>query len=304
MRFEVWCLIHKPQTSNHKPQTSAMSWFKRIKEGITTSTKDKKETPEGLWYKCPECKNIIPSQDHADNLFVCTKCNYHERIGSAEYFEIIFDNNNFTEINANLTSADPLGFVDTKKYTDRLKSSIEKTQLNDAIRTAYGNVNGNTLMVACMDFTFIGGSMGSVMGEKIARAIEYSIQYKMPFMIISKSGGARMMEAAFSLMQMAKTSAKLTQLSKAGLPYISLLTDPTTGGVTASFAMLGDLNIAEPNALIGFAGPRVVKETIGKDLPKGFQTSEFVLEHGFLDKIVHRKELKNTLGKLLSMFNN
>jgi acetyl-CoA carboxylase carboxyl transferase subunit beta len=279
-----------------------MSWFKRIKEGITTSTKDKKETPEGLWYKCVSCKNIVPSSEHEENAYVCPKCGYHERIGSAEYFELLFDNNQFEEINAGITSADPLEFTDTKKYTDRLRDSIAKTELKDAMRTATGKINGHAIMIACMDFAFIGGSMGSVMGEKISRAIDYCIQHKMPFMIISKSGGARMMEAAFSLMQMAKTSAKLTRLSAAGLPYISLLTDPTTGGVTASFAMLGDLNIAEPGALIGFAGPRVVKETIGKDLPKGFQTSEFVLEHGFLDKIVDRRKLKETLGQLLFMF--
>lgn len=281
-----------------------MSWFKRIKEGITTSTKDKKETPEGLWYKCPSCKTIITSEDHSNNLYVCTTCEHHHKIGSAEYFEIFFDDNKFIETHPNMRSADPLEFTDTKKYTDRLEDSIKKTGLNDALRTAFGKVNGNDLMIACMDFTFIGGSMGSVMGEKISRAIQYSIDHKMPLMIISKSGGARMMEAAFSLMQMAKTSVMLSQLSKEGIPYISLLTDPTTGGVTASFAMLGDLNIAEPNALIGFAGPRVVKETIGKDLPKGFQTSEFVLEHGFLDKIVHRKDLKQTVGNLLSMFKN
>ena len=281
-----------------------MSWFKRIKEGITTSTKDKKETPEGLWYKCPSCKTIITSEDHSNNLYVCTTCEHHHKIGSAEYFEIFFDDHKFIETHPNMRSADPLEFTDTKKYTDRLEDSIKKTGLNDALRTAFGKVNGNDLMIACMDFTFIGGSMGSVMGEKISRAIQYSIDHKMPLMIISKSGGARMMEAAFSLMQMAKTSVMLSQLSKEGIPYISLLTDPTTGGVTASFAMLGDLNIAEPNALIGFAGPRVVKETIGKDLPKGFQTSEFVLEHGFLDKIVHRKDLKQTVGNLLSMFKN
>ena len=281
-----------------------MSWFKRIKEGITTSTKDKKETPEGLWYKCPSCKAIITSEDHSNNLYVCTTCEHHHKIGSAEYFEIFFDDNKFIETHPNMRAADPLEFADTKKYIDRLDDSIKKTGLNDALRTAFGKVNGNDLMIACMDFTFIGGSMGSVMGEKISRAIQYCIDHKMPFMIISKSGGARMMEAAFSLMQMAKTSVMLSQLSKEGIPYISLLTDPTTGGVTASFAMLGDLNIAEPNALIGFAGPRVVKETIGKDLPKGFQTSEFVLEHGFLDKIVHRKELKQTIGNLLNMFKN
>lgn len=279
-----------------------MSWFKRIKEGITTSTKDKKETPEGLWYKCPSCKTIITSKDHAANFYVCTNCNFHERIGSQEYFEILFDNNEFTELNTNLTSGDPLEFTDTKKYIQRLKDTAQKTGLADAIRTATGKTEEKNITIACMDFTFIGGSMGSVMGEKISRAIDYSVEHKTPFMIISKSGGARMMEAAFSLMQMAKTSAKLTQLSQAGVPYVSLLTDPTTGGVTASFAMLGDLNIAEPGALIGFAGPRVVKETIGKDLPKGFQTSEFVLEHGFLDKIIHRKDLKKTLGQLLLMF--
>jgi acetyl-CoA carboxylase carboxyl transferase subunit beta len=279
-----------------------MSWFKRIKEGITTSTKEKKETPEGLWYRCPECKTILPTSEFAQNFFVCTKCNYHERIGSEEYFEILFDNNKLSELNENLRSADPLNFVDTKKYEDRLADTQEKTGLHDAIRTVYGKINGHKIVVACMDFKFIGGSMGSVMGEKIARAIDYCIEKKCPFMLISKSGGARMMEAALSLMQMAKTSAKLTLLSAAKLPYISLLTDPTTGGVTASFAMLGDLNIAEPGALIGFAGPRVVKETIGKDLPKGFQTSEFVLEHGFLDFIVNRKELKNKISQLLEMF--
>jgi acetyl-CoA carboxylase carboxyl transferase subunit beta len=281
-----------------------MSWFKRIKEGITTSTKEKKETPEGLWYKCPSCKAIVPSLEHEENKYVCPKCNYHERIGSDEYFAILFDDNQFTEFNANLSSADPLNFVDTKKYTDRLRDTMNKTKLKDAMRTAHGKVDGNDLVVACMDFEFIGGSMGSVVGEKISRAIDYCLKHHLPLMIISKSGGARMMEAAFSLMQMAKTSAKLTLLADAGLPYISLLTDPTTGGVTASYAMLGDLNIAEPGALIGFAGPRVVKETIGKDLPKGFQTAEFVLEHGFLDKIVDRRNLKDTLSQLLIMFKN
>jgi acetyl-CoA carboxylase carboxyl transferase subunit beta len=278
-----------------------MSWFKRIKEGITTSTKEKKETPEGLWYKCPQCKKITPSNEHAEQMYVCTECNYHERIGSDEYFSILFDDNQFTELNANLSSGDPLNFVDTKKYTDRLKDSQKKSGLKDALRSAVGKVNGNDLVVCCMDFNFIGGSMGSVVGEKIARAIDYCLEHNTPLLIISKSGGARMMEAAYSLMQMAKTSAKLSLMSEKKIPYISLLTDPTTGGVTASFAMLGDLNIAEPGALIGFAGPRVVKETIGKDLPKGFQTSEFVLEHGFLDKIVNRKELKVFMGQLLEM---
>ncbi len=281
-----------------------MSWFKRLKEGITTSTKDKRETPEGLWYKCPSCKKIHTTEAHRQSKFVCDNCGYHDRIGSEAYFEIIFDENKFIEIAENLVSGDPLEFTDTKKYTDRLQDTIRKTGLKDALRAAYGKVNGNDLAICCMDFSFIGGSMGSVVGEKIARTIDYCLTTKTPLLIISKSGGARMMEAAFSLMQMAKTSAKLSLMDKASIPYISLLTDPTTGGVTASYAMLGDVNIAEPNALIGFAGPRVVKETIGKDLPKGFQTSEFVLEHGFLDKIVSRKELKNTLAQFLMHFKN
>lgn len=281
-----------------------MSWYNRITKGIKTSTRDKKGTPEGLWYKCPSCKKITPSNEHAEGMYVCPHCQYHERIGSAEYFKIIFDNNEFAELNPNLTAGDPLNFEDTKKYTNRLAESQKKTGLKDAIRTVAGKVDGNDLVVACMDFTFIGGSMGSVMGEKISRAIDFCLKYKTPLLIISKSGGARMMEAAYSLMQMAKTSAKLTLLADAGIPYISLLTDPTTGGVTASFAMLGDLNIGEPESLIAFAGPRVVKETIGKDLPKGFQTAEFVLEHGFLDKIINRKELKTKLSQLLTMFKN
>jgi len=280
------------------------SWFQRIKEGITTSTREKKETPEGLWYKCPSCKKIIPSEEHLANSFVCPTCDYHERIGSVEYFYLLFDNNKFTELNAGILPADPLGFVDTKKYDERLKATQENTMLTDAIRTATGRMNKQNVVIACMDFTFIGGSMGSVVGEKIARSIDYCIEHKLPFILISKSGGARMMEAAFSLMQMAKTSAKLTLLSDAKLPYISLLTDPTTGGVTASYAMLGDFNIAEPGALIGFAGPRVVKETIKKDLPKGFQTSEFLLEHGFLDAIVNRKEMKEKLSLLIALLMN
>jgi acetyl-CoA carboxylase carboxyl transferase subunit beta len=281
-----------------------MGWFKRLKEGITTSTKEKKETPEGLWYKCPSCKKIHTVQDHAGNRYVCSECGYHERIGSKEYFEIIFDNNQFTELHENLVSGDPLEFSDTKRYTDRLTDTIRKTGIKDALRSAYGKVNGLDLVVCCMDFSFIGGSMGSVVGEKISRAIDFCIKTRSPLLIISKSGGARMMEAAYSLMQMAKTSARLSQLSKQRLPYISLLTDPTTGGVTASYAMLGDVNIAEPGALIGFAGPRVVKETIGKDLPKGFQTAEFVLEHGFLDAIVNRVELKEKLTEFLRFFRN
>ncbi len=281
-----------------------MGWFKRLKEGITTSTTEKRETPEGLWYKCPSCKKIHTAQEHKAHQHVCIDCGYHERIGSAEYFEIIFDDNAFTELHENLVSGDPLEFTDTKKYTDRLADTIKKSGLKDALRSAYGKVNGQDLVVCCMDFGFIGGSMGSVVGEKISRAIDFCLQNKTPLLIISKTGGARMQEAAFSLMQMAKTSAKLSLMDKAAIPYISLCTDPTTGGVTASYAMLGDLNISEPGALIGFAGPRVVKETIGKDLPKGFQTAEFVLEHGFLDKIIVRTELKAKLATLLRMFKN
>lgn len=280
------------------------NWFRRIKKGITTSTREKKETPEGLWYKCSSCKNIIHTEEHVANSFVCPSCGYHERIGSREYFYLLFDDNKFTELNPQITPADPLHFVDTKKYKERLKASQGSTGLTDAMRTAAGPMNGREVVIACMDFEFIGGSMGSVVGEKIARAIDYCIEHKLPFVIISKSGGARMMEAAFSLMQMAKTSAKLTLLSEAKLPYISVLTDPTTGGVTASYSMLGDFNIAEPGALIGFAGPRVVKETIKKDLPKGFQTSEFLLEHGFLDAIVNRKEMKDKLSLLISLLMN
>lgn len=278
------------------------SWFKRIKRGVQTPTKEKKETPEGLWYKCRSCKHVMPSEDHAANSWVCESCGLHERIGSIEYFRLLFDENKFTEINRNLSSGDPLEFEDTKKYTDRLATTRKKTGLVDAVRTAYGKLDGNEVVVGCMDFNFIGGSMGSVVGEKIARGIDEAIKRKVPFIMISKSGGARMMEAAFSLMQMAKTSAKLALLAKEKLPFISILTDPTTGGVTASFAMLGDINIAEPGALIGFAGPRVVKETIGKDLPEGFQTSEFLLEHGFLDYIVNRKEMKSNLSQVLTLF--
>ena len=277
------------------------SWFKRAKQGVHTPTKEKKETPEGLWYKCRSCKSVMTSEDHSANAWVCDSCSYHERIGSIEYFRILFDENKFTEINRNLSSGDPLVFEDTKKYTDRLESSKRKTGLVDAVRTAKGKLDGHAVVIGCMDFNFIGGSMGSVVGEKIARGIDEAIKKKVPFIMISKSGGARMMEAAFSLMQMGETSAKLALLARAKLPFISILTDPTTGGVTASFAMLGDINISEPRALIGFAGPRVVKETIGKDLPEGFQTSEFLLEHGFLDYIVDRKELKTNLSSMLTM---
>lgn len=277
-----------------------MAWFLRSKKNIQTPTEEKKDLPKGLWYKTPSGK-IVETDELKANLYVSPEDGYHVRIGSKEYFEILFDDNKFKELNPKLESKDPLEFVDTKKYPDRLKEAKNQTNLRDAIRTAYGKLDGKEIVIACMDFTFIGGSMGSVVGEKIARSVDFCIENKVPFLLISKSGGARMMEAALSLMQMAKTSVKLAQLSEAKIPYISLLTDPTTGGVTASYAMLGDINIAEPGALIGFAGPRVIKETIGRDLPEGFQTSEFTLEHGFLDKIVHRKELKKTISLFLDM---
>ena len=277
-----------------------MAWFRRKDKGIQTPTEAKKEAPDGLWYKTPK-GHPIHIRELKSNCFVSPKDNYHFRIGSKEYFEILFDDNKFTELDADLTSADPLGFTDTKAYPDRITTTQEKTNLKDAVRSATGHINEIPLVICCMDFEFIGGSMGSVVGEKISRAIDYCLEKKLPLLVISKSGGARMMEAGFSLMQMAKTSAKLTLLADAGLPYISLLTDPTTGGVTASFAMLGDFNISEPGALIGFAGPRVIRETIGKSLPKGFQSSEFVLDHGFLDFIVDRRELKDRLTTLLRM---
>ncbi|MGY3213502.1 acetyl-CoA carboxylase, carboxyltransferase subunit beta [Mucilaginibacter sp. HD30] len=281
-----------------------MSWFKRESKGIITTTEEKKETPDGMWNKCPQCKKPLHYSEQVENQYVCHYCGYHLRIGSKEYFSVLFDNNEFTELFADMVSGDPLQFTDSKKYTDRLNETQFKTGLKDAIRAAVGKINGQDLVIACMDFNFIGGSMGSVVGEKIARSIDHSITNKIPFLMISKSGGARMMEAAFSLMQMAKTSAKLALLGRAKIPYISLLTDPTTGGVTASYAMLGDINIAEPGALIGFAGPRVIKETIKKDLPKGFQTAEFVQEHGFLDFIVDRREMKEELGAFLKMMQN
>lgn len=276
-----------------------MAWFKRDRAGINTATENKKEAPDGLWNKCPSCKKPLLKSEQVENKYVCQYCGYHLRIGSSEYFSVLFDDNQFTELFGNLRSADPLNFEDTKKYTERIAESYAKTGLNDAIRCGHGKIEGLDLVIACMDFTFIGGSMGSVVGEKIARSIDYCIEHRLPFLLISKSGGARMMEAAFSLMQMAKTSAKLALLGEAKLPYISLLTDPTTGGVTASYAMLGDINIAEPGALIGFAGPRVIKETIKKDLPKGFQTAEFVLEHGFLDFIIDRRKMKYKIATFL-----
>ena len=278
-----------------------MAWFKRQEKGISTPTEHKKETPDGLWWKCPECKTVATMAEHKRLHYVCGHCGYHDRIDAADYFELLFDEGHFTELDANLTSGDPLHFVDTKGYSQRVAATEKNTGLKDAVRTAHGRSAGQPLVVAAMDFKFIGGSMGSVVGEKIARAIDYALLHKVPFLMVSRSGGARMMEAGYSLMQMAKTSAKLALLAEAGVPYVSLLTDPTTGGVTASFAMLGDFNIAEPGALIGFAGPRVIKETIGKDLPKGFQSAEFVLEHGFLDFIVDRRELKQRLADLFGM---
>ena len=277
-----------------------MAWFKRTDKGIKTSTAEKKDAPDGLWFKTPS-GTIVHTRELKSNAYVSPTDDFHVKIGSKEYFEILFDSNTFTELDEKMKSGDPLSFVDTKSYSSRIEATISKTELNDAVRSAYGKMNGQDLVIACMDFNFIGGSMGSVVGEKIARAIDNALQKKVPFLMISKSGGARMMEAGFSLMQMAKTSAKLALLDKAGIPYLSLLTDPTTGGVTASYAMLGDFNIAEPGALIGFAGPRVIRETIGKDLPKGFQSSEFVLEHGFLDFIVDRRLLKLKLSTLLNL---
>ncbi|MFY7740763.1 MAG: acetyl-CoA carboxylase, carboxyltransferase subunit beta [Flavobacterium sp.] len=280
-----------------------MAWFKRKEKGITTATEDKKDVPKGLWYKSPTGK-IIDTDELARNLWVSPEDDFHVRIGSKEYFEILFDNNEFKELDAKMTSKDPLNFTDTKKYSERLKDVMDKTKLKDAVRTGVGKSKGKDLVVCCMDFAFIGGSMGAVVGEKIARGIDYSIKHNVPFLMISKSGGARMMEAAFSLMQLAKTSAKLAQLADAKIPYISLCTDPTTGGTTASYAMLGDINIAEPGALIAFAGPRVVRDTTGKDLPEGFQTSEFLLEHGFLDFITPRKELKDKINLYIDLILN
>lgn len=280
------------------------SWFKRIKKGILTSTAEKKETPEGLWSKCPECGYICTVTELRENMFVCPKCNYHHRIGSSEYFDVIFDEGHFEVLFENIRSKDFLHFTDLKSYDKRLQETWAKTDITDSIRVARGKVKSLDLVIGCMDFEFIGGSLGSVMGERIARAADVCLEHRIPLMIICKSGGARMMESAFSLMQLAKVSGKLSQLTDAGIPYISFLTDPSFGGISASFGMLGDLNIAEPGALIGFAGPRVIKETIKKDLPEGFQRSEFLLEHGFLDFIVHRKELKDKLATVLSLFKN
>ncbi|MDB5230591.1 MAG: acetyl-coenzyme carboxyl transferase beta chain [Chitinophagaceae bacterium] len=291
-------------SGNENSDAARSRWFKRIKKGILTSTSEKKETPEGLWAKCPECNYICTTTELNEGLYVCPKCNYHHRIGSEEYYEMLFDNDEYEEHFDNIVSTDFLGFTDLKPYSKRLEEIHSKTDLKDSMRIASGKINGQGLVIACMDFEFIGGSLGSVMGEKFSRAVDYCIEHKLPFLVISKSGGARMMESAFSLMQLAKTSGKLSQLSDAKIPYISLLTDPTFGGISASFGMLGDLNIAEPGALIGFAGPRVIKETIKKDLPPGFQRSEFLLDHGFLDFIVDRKILKQKLSQLITLFNN
>jgi len=279
------------------------AWFKRKEKGIQTATEEKKDTPKGLWYKSPTGK-IVESEDLAKNFYVSPEDDYHVRIGSKEYFEILFDDNKFKELDAKLTSKDPLKFEDTKKYKERLVAAQKKTGLKDAVRTGFGKSYGKDIVISCMDFNFIGGSMGSVVGEKIARGIDHAIKKKVPFVMISKSGGARMMEAALSLMQLAKTSAKLAQLAEAKLPYISLCTDPTTGGTTASYAMLGDINISEPGALIGFAGPRIVKDTTGKDLPEGFQSSEFLKEHGFLDFISHRRDLKKKINLYIDLIQN
>ena len=287
-----------------KTPEARASWFKRLKKGITTPSSEKKETPEGLWTKCPECNYITTVNDLREALFVCPKCGYHHRIGSDEYYEILFDNGEYTPLFEDIQSKDFLGFTDLKPYQKRLEESWSKTDLKDSMRVAAGKIDNNGIVIAAMDFEFIGGSLGSVMGEKFSRAVDYCIEHRLPLLVICKSGGARMMESAFSLMQLAKTSGKLSQLSDAKLPYIALLTDPTFGGISASFGMLGDLNISEPGALIGFAGPRVIKETIKKDLPTGFQRSEFLLEHGFLDFIVSRPELKCKLSKVLTLFKN
>lgn len=285
-----------------KTEETKSGWFKRIKKGITTPSSEKKEAPEGLWTKCPECNYICTVSDLRELLFVCHKCDFHHRIGSSEYFDILFDHKQFTELFGNIRSKDFLGFTDLKPYHKRLEEIWAKTDLMDSMRVASGKLDDHELIIACMDFEFIGGSLGSVMGEKFSRAADYCLEHRIPFLMIGKSGGARMMESAFSLMQLAKTSGKLSQLSDARIPYISLLTDPTFGGISASFGMLGDLNIAEPGALIGFAGPRVIKETIKKDLPEGFQRSEFIQEHGFLDFIVHRHDLKQKLSTVLTLF--
>jgi len=275
-----------------------MPWFKRSKQNISPETQ-KRELPDGLWEKCPGCGEIIHKKQLEANFWTCLKCNHHFRIGSTEYIKILLDRSSFKEMNKKMRSADPLEFEDTKKYKDRIASTIKMLGLYDAVRIGTGKIEAMEIAFGCMDFKFIGGSMGSVVGEKIARVTDKALKSKIPLVIISESGGARMMEGAFSLMQLAKTSSRLARLAEANIPYISVMTDPTTGGTTASYAMLGDINIAEPNALIGFAGPRVIKQTIGKDLPEGFQRSEFLLEKGFVDIVVSRQNLKQTIHTLL-----
>mgnify|MGYP000421850191 CR=1 FL=1 len=282
---------------------SAFDWFKRKKQNISTPTEEKKDVPKGLWHQTPTGK-IIESDELRANNYVSPEDGFHVRIGSREYFEIIFDDSKFKELNADVESIDILKFKDSKSYKDRLKEAKAKTKLVDSIRNAHGKVNGVEMVISCMDFDFIGGSLGSVMGEKIRRAIDFCIEKKLPYMIICQSGGARMQEAAYSLMQMAKVQAKLAQLSNAGLPYIAYLTNPTFGGITASFAMTADIIMAEPGALIGFAGPRVIRETIGRDLPEGFQTSEFLQEKGFVDFIVKRRQIKETISKTVKLLMN
>jgi acetyl-CoA carboxylase carboxyl transferase subunit beta len=277
-----------------------MPWFRRTKQNIDPESQ-KKELPDGLWEKCPSCGEIIHKKQLELNYWTCLKCEYHWRIGSKEYISFLFDKGTFKEMDKKMRSADPLNFVDTKKYTDRIAETIKKLDLYDAVRTGIGKIDGIEIAFACMDFEFIGGSMGSVVGEKIARVIDKAYKEKIPLVIISRSGGARMMEGAYSLMQLAKISARLTKLAEAAIPYISILTDPTTGGTTASYAMLGDIHISEPKALIGFAGPRVIRQTIGRDLPEGFQTAEFLLEKGFIDFISHRKDLRNNIIKVLQL---
>jgi acetyl-CoA carboxylase carboxyl transferase subunit beta len=292
-----------PGSETNKEEHSS-SWFRRVRKGILTSTSEKKDTPEGLWIKCPQCKFTTTVQDLKENLYVCPQCTYHHRIGSEDYFDILFDNQEYEELFSQVKSVDYLGFHDMKPYKKRLQEAYDKTGLHDSISVAAGKVGEKDLVICCMDFNFIGGSLGSVMGEKISRACDYCLKHRVPLMIISKSGGARMMESAFSLMQLPKTLGKISLLADAGIPYISLCTDPTYGGTTASFAMMGDINIGEPGAMIGFAGPRVIKETIKKDLPEGFQTAEFVMDHGFLDLIANRKVLKDTIARLLQLFAN
>ncbi len=279
-----------------------MAWFRRLKERLFPAEAEKRDVPEGIWHRCPSCKAIVAQTELEENLYVCPHCDYHFRMTPRQYFALLFDNQEWEERFEELRSIDFLEFRDRKTYHSRLKQMLEKTDVTEAIVIGVGKIEGRPLVVAAMDFRFIGGSMGSVVGERFTRAVEYAIAERIPLLSITQSGGARMMESAFSLMQMAKTAAILTQMEVHRLPYWVLLTDPTTGGVTASFGMLGDVMLAEPGALIGFAGPRVIRETIKRDLPPGFQRSEFQLEHGFVDRIVHRRELRATIVQLYRLF--